>query len=78
MTLFPMNKEHIKEVFGQHITALRKERNLSIHQLAHAADLEYSHVQRIEKGKVNVELTTLLHLAQGLQVQPGVLLQFKL
>lgn len=75
VTLSAMNKEQIKESFGKHITQLRKERELSIHQLAHASDLEYSHVQRIEKGKVNVELSTILRLAQGLQVDPGTLLQ---
>ncbi|BFG71012.1 hypothetical protein KACHI17_18930 [Sediminibacterium sp. KACHI17] len=63
-----MDKDQIKIAFGEHLTKLRKERELSIHQLAHASDLEYSHVQRIEKGKVNVALTTLSSLAQGLDM----------
>ena len=63
-----MDKDQIKIAFGAHLTTLRKERELSIHQLAHACDLEYSHVQRIEKGKVNVALTTLASLAQGLNL----------
>ncbi len=63
-----MDKDQIKIAFGAHLTTLRKERELSIHQLAHACDLEYSHVQRIEKGKVNVALTTLASLAQGLNI----------
>ncbi len=44
------------------------ERGLSIHKLAEASDLEYSQVQRIEKGKVNAVLTTLTALAQGLDI----------
>ena len=41
---------------------LREEKGLSIRELAVQADLEYSQVQRIEKGKVNIALTTLLAL----------------
>lgn len=63
-----MDKDQLKIAFGQHLTQLRKERDMSIHQLAHACDLEYSHVQRIEKGKVNIALTTLVALAQGLDL----------
>ncbi len=63
-----MDKDQLKIAFGEHLTKLRKERDLSIHQLAHACDLEYSHVQRIEKGKVNIALTTLASLAQGLDM----------
>ena len=63
-----MDKDQLKIAFGAHLTKLRKERELSIHQLAHACDLEYSHVQRIEKGKVNIALTTLASLAQGLNM----------
>ena len=47
---------------------------LSIHQLAAAAGLEYSQIQRIEKGKVNFAFTTLVALAQGLDVDVHVLL----
>ncbi|MBL0883790.1 MAG: helix-turn-helix transcriptional regulator [Chitinophagaceae bacterium] len=63
-----MDKDQIKIAFGEHLTKLRKERELSIHQLAQVCDLEYSHVQRIEKGKVNIALTTLAALAQGLDM----------
>jgi transcriptional regulator with XRE-family HTH domain len=63
-----MDKDQIKIAFGEHLTRLRMERGLSIHKLAEASDLEYSHVQRIEKGKVNAALTTLTSLAQGLDM----------
>lgn len=65
-----MDKDLLLESFGQHLTKLRKERDLSIHQLAHACDLEYSHLQRIEKGKVNIAFTTLMSIAQGLEIHP--------
>lgn len=63
-----MDKDQLLITFGRHLTQLRKERDMSIHQLAIACDLEYSHVQRIEKGKVNFAFTTLISLAQGLDM----------
>ncbi len=69
-----MDRDSILEAFGKHLAQIRKERRLSIHQLAIACDMEYSHLQRIEKGKVNIALTTLLTIAQGLDLSAEELL----
>jgi len=69
------NKEKILTRFATHLTRLRKERGLSIRQLAAAAGLEYSQIQRIEKGKVNFAFTTLVALAQGLDIDLHLLLE---
>ena len=42
-------------------------------QLADAADMERTHVSRIEMSKFNVQLDTLVVLAQGLQITPAEL-----
>lgn len=62
------NKEKILIRFAAHLTRLRKEKGLSIRQLAAVSGLEYSQIQRIEKGKVNFAFTTLVALAQGLEL----------
>ncbi len=54
--------------FATHLTNLRQDKGLSIRQLAATTGLEYSQIQRIEKGKVNFAFTTLIALAQGLEV----------
>ena len=54
--------------FAPHLTKLRQDKGLSIRQLAATSGLEYSQIQRIEKGKVNFAFTTLIALAQGLEV----------
>lgn len=69
------NREKILMRFATHLSKLRKDRGLSIRQLAATSGLEYSQVQRIEKGKVNFAFTTLLALAQGLEVEPNELLE---
>ena len=67
-------KELIKANFGQHLQKLRSEKDLSIRSLATRSNLEYSQVQRVENGKVNVALTTIYALAEGLGIEPGELL----
>lgn len=60
--------------FATQLTRLRKEKGMSIRQLAAASALEYSLVQRIEKAKVNFAFSTLTALAQGLDMELGELL----
>ena len=67
-------KELIKANFGQHLQKLRTEKDLSIRSLATRSNLEYSQVQRVENGKVNVALSTIYALAEGLGIEPGELL----
>ncbi|MEN9598119.1 MAG: hypothetical protein RL596_430 [Bacteroidota bacterium] len=62
-------KEKILIRFAEQLIRLRNEKGMSIRQLAAAADLEYSQVQRIEKAKVNFAFTTLIALAQGLDIE---------
>jgi transcriptional regulator with XRE-family HTH domain len=69
-------REEILIKFGKHLEKLRKQRKLSIRQLAYSSDLEYSQVQRIEKGKVNLALSTLIALSEGLEIKPQQLLDF--
>ncbi len=69
------NREKILARFAAHLTKLRQEKGLSIRQLAAASGLEYSQVQRIEKGKVNFAFTTLIALAQGLDMDLTELLE---
>jgi transcriptional regulator with XRE-family HTH domain len=53
-----------------------KTRQLSLRQLALEADLEYAHVQRIAAGKVNLELSTIVALADGLNMTVAELFGF--
>jgi transcriptional regulator with XRE-family HTH domain len=69
------DKERILNRFAAQLSQLRRARGMSIHALAAASGLEYSQVQRIEKGKVNLTFTTLIALAQGLDIEPSELLE---
>lgn len=63
-----IDKDTILLKMASHITVMRNSKNLSIHGLAQAADIEYALMQRIEKGKVNLQFTTLVKISKGLDM----------
>jgi len=65
--------EEIKN-FGLNIRRLRKERKLSMQKLANIAEIEISQIYRIETGKINPKLTTILSIARALEVSPKELM----
>ncbi|MGG9964078.1 helix-turn-helix domain-containing protein [Ferruginibacter sp. SUN106] len=69
------DKEKILLKFANNLKKIREGKDLSIRQLAASAGLEYSQLQRIEKGKVNFALTTLIAIAQGLDVDVSELFE---
>lgn len=71
-----VNKDKILAKFAKRLISLREKKGISIRELASRADLEYSQVQRIEKGKVNLAFTTLTALAEGLEIDLSELLNY--
>ena len=62
------------EQFGDKLKTLRISKGLTLEQLAFEADIELSQVHRVEKGKINPTLTTLMALAKGLGIPLSELL----
>jgi len=60
--------------FGHVVRQLRMETQVSQEDLAYRANLERAHVGRIERGENQPTLWVILKLAEGLGVEPGVLL----
>jgi transcriptional regulator with XRE-family HTH domain len=54
--------------FGENLRRIRNEKNITMQQLANQAEIELSQIYRIESGKINPKLTTLLKIAKGLNV----------
>jgi transcriptional regulator with XRE-family HTH domain len=63
--------------FGAHLRKLRKAKKWTMKDLAFEADVELSQIHRIEKGKINPTLTTILLLADALKVPAAGLFEFK-
>lgn len=73
---YNFNSEYCK-AFGQHLRKLRLEREIGMRQFAMMADMEYSHLSKIERGITNPTVSTLLLLAETLGIAPSELLNFK-
>lgn len=76
-----MNKatdsENYRMLFGKNLKRIRVSKNLSFRQLATRCNIDYSDLSKIEKGKRNIQLSTLLELSKGLDIHPKVLFDFE-
>jgi transcriptional regulator with XRE-family HTH domain len=60
-------------VLGQRVRARRTELGLSQMGLADRIGLHFTFVSSVERGERNLSLSSLVRLAQGLDISPGVL-----
>lgn len=73
-----LGKDEFKILFGKNLKRIREYRNLSFRKLAQRCDIDYSNLNKIEKGKINISLSTILELSKGLEVHPRELFDFNL
>ena len=62
--------------FGEHLKKLRTDRGLSYRKMASDCTVDNSKISKIEKGRVNITLNTMLQLAEALQIHPSELLNY--
>lgn len=63
------------QAFGEHLRILRVRKGLSQHELADEADLSWSTIIRIEKGRIAATIDVLASVARALQMPLWELLQ---
>jgi transcriptional regulator with XRE-family HTH domain len=62
------------EQFGENVRRERRERGWTQEDLAAKTDLAVVQVSRIERGKREIRLSTLIRLLDGLEAEPDALL----
>jgi transcriptional regulator with XRE-family HTH domain len=60
--------------FAAHLARLREEKGLSQRALSARCRVDFGKISKIENGKANLVVTTLIELAGGLEVHPRELL----
>ena len=65
-------EDKILKEFGKKLEKLRKAKKLSYRNFAYEADLSVSYIQKLEAGDSNPSYTTLLKLAEALDVELNV------
>ena len=64
--------------FGKNLEKIRTEKGLSYRQLAQRCDVDFSEISKIEKGERNIQITTIVELAKGLNKSPKELFDFEI
>ena len=70
------NQEYCK-AFGTHFRKLRENKGIGMRTFANIADMEYSQLSKIERGVTNPTLSTVIALAEALEVSHQELFNFK-
>lgn len=68
------NKMNVR--FGEHLKSVRKRKGLSLRRLAELCNMDNSNISKIEHGKFDIQLSTIIELAKGLDVHPRELLDY--
>lgn len=66
--------ELILQRFGKNVKRFREKKGLSLRELSYNCNIDNSKISKIEKGKVNITLLTLMELCVALEVSPAELL----
>lgn len=72
-----IKKTDFQLAFGKQVEKFRTEQNLSYRQLAQRCDIDHSNISKIEKGEINIQLSTILQLSNGLNINPKSLFDFE-
>ncbi len=71
-----MNKEQLKKKVGQRIVELRSQKGWSQSDLARACNKDRQALEKLENGKVNPTIYSLLEIAKALEVSLKDLVDF--
>ena len=71
-----MNKEQLKNKIGQRIVELRSQKNWTQSDLARASNKDRQAIEKLENGKVNPTVYSLLEIAKALEVPLKELVSF--
>ena len=72
-----VNQQLLKK-FGENIAKIREVKKLSLRQVASRCNLDNGNISKIEKGVVDIRISTLVELSNGLGVHPKKLLDFEM
>ncbi len=72
---YKSNESYIK-AFGKHLRETRLAKDLTCEKLEELTGIDAKQISRLERGERSPTLTTIFYLAEGLGVEPKVLLDF--
>jgi len=70
------NLDDLKIKLGERVRSLREEKGISIRQFALQAGLEHPQLINIEKGRIDLKLSTLYKISNALDIELSKLFKF--
>jgi transcriptional regulator with XRE-family HTH domain len=70
-----MNKEFVLKEIGLKIRKSRIDKNLSLTEFSDKLNIEYNNLIRIEKGRTNLTIGTLLKICTALNVNLSTIIE---
>jgi len=67
------DKKNLK-LLGANIKRLREAKQLSLRDMSYACNIDNSKISKIENGQINITFTTILQIADALEVNPSEIL----
>ena len=71
-----MQSNEFLVLLGQRIVKLRNEKQIKQFDLAIACEMDDSSLRKIEKGKINITIKTLLKISNALEIDVKTLIDF--
>lgn len=68
-------KEILKKKFGATVRQVREKKRLSLRKVSANCSLDNSKIAKIENGRFNISLSSIVELALGLEEHPSLLLE---
>jgi len=65
---------NIAKKLGKKIKLTRVDKEMSQSDLSQAANIDSSHIGKIERGEINITVITLFRIAEALRCSPKILL----
>ncbi len=78
MSTSKKNNEKYKKQFGQTLRRIRESKDLSQIDLASICYMEKSSISRLENGRTNATLTTIISLSSALEIHPKDFFDFEI
>ncbi|MEX0313168.1 MAG: helix-turn-helix domain-containing protein [Allomuricauda sp.] len=66
-----VRNQKVMSMFGQNVRSIRVKKSITQEQLAEDAGISQVQVARIESGKINTSISTVVALAKALDVEEG-------
>jgi transcriptional regulator with XRE-family HTH domain len=67
----------LKKKFGKNLQKIRESKKMSLLQLSYNCSLDPSFISKVEHGRFNISLGTIVELAKGLEIHPTKLLYYR-